>query len=701
MRKLVLLTLVLLNVRAFSQVIYSQNFSTLTLTGYTTTNGSGLYALAPSSFITIDDANNNNAGTFSSPNSPFNYSPLKNKGWLVTYNSIENDTFLVSTSWHETATATVSADDWIITEPITITAANSVFRWRARSPDPNYRDGYEVYTSTVTGTPTTADFPIGNRIFVIADNNTAGEGENSTWTNRSVLLGASYVGQTVRFAFRNNSKDRFQLWIDDIQVAAITSVRDIVLNEVDVKKYNKINASDTVWATFTNMGSQPITTLVLNYQYGTSAITTQTFTSTLGWGNMAVAQVSFAQTFNFSSPGIYPLKVWASAINDLSPQATGDDTASANITAVSANVARTVLMEQFVSAYDGESPDLQEKGQGIATASLIPVNMHYADTLEIPDAAPLFYAFKKNGATAMFDRFYFKEIGKVGTSKLNYPDKSSKRIEAVSPASVSIVNKTYNSATRALSFTVRVEFTGEVKGDYRINAYLTEDFVYGNPVDTSVNGYNQLNNYYSVPWSFYYLKGYFSNAYNTHVMSALHFKHLNVLTKAFDGAYGLPGTIPINGGTSGNSYTQTYTLTLPTVTTGIHKWIEDNISIVGFVGEFGTSINERTILNAAKEKLTANPSVIGVEETAVENIVFTMFPNPSAGELYLNLPQNLLNQQISVSVKDMLGKTLRSEKANSAMPVIELNIKGLSDGIYMVELEKNGDKTTQKLIISH
>jgi hypothetical protein len=698
MRKLVLIALVLINVNSFSQILFSESFSTLSLNGYTATNGSGVYTTAPSGFITINDSHNNSAGSFVNPNTPFNYSALKTQGWLVGYNTNVNDTFLVSTSWLDSAS--ITSDKWIITPAITVSLTNTVLRWSAMSPDPNFRDGYEVYTTTVTGTPTKTDFPLGNRIFTLVDNNTSGGGENAQWTNRSVLLDA-FVGQTIRFAFRNNSKDRFQLWIDDIQVATVSSIRDVALNTIDVKKYTLTNLNDTVKATLTNLGSVAITTLVLNYKYGTSSINTQTFTSTLGWGNNSVNKLTFTFPFNFTSPGIFPVKVWASSINGQTPQNTSDDTASIFVTAINANVPRTVLMEQFVSAYDGDSPDAQEKAQAISSSSVVVVNVHDNDTIEIADATSLFIDYKKSNSTALFDRYYFKDINKTAVSKNMYATRSASRIAAVSPASVTIVNKSYNTSTRLLTFDVRVDFVGDVKGDYRLNAYLTENQVYGNPADTSVNGYNQLNDYYSVPWSPYYLKGYFSNAYNSHLLNAWQYRHQNVLIKAFDGMYGLPGTIPVAGVLAGSAYVQTFSVVIPTATNNAHKYIEDNIYIVGFVAELGISVNERTILNAVKEKLTSAAEVIGIEENPFQAISFSMFPNPTNGELYLALSEKQLNKNLLISVKDMLGRTVKSEKLYSTMHINELNLKALPNGAYVVEVEQNGQKSSQKLIISH
>ena len=73
-------------------------------------------------------------------------------------------------------------------------------------------------------------------------------------------------------------------------------------------------------------------------------------------------------------------------------------------------------MEQFVSAYDGDSPDAQEKAQGINSSSVVVVNVHDNDSLEIIDATSLFFDYKKNNSTALFDRYYFRDINKVSVS---------------------------------------------------------------------------------------------------------------------------------------------------------------------------------------------------------------------------------------------------------------------------------------------
>jgi hypothetical protein len=78
-----------------------------------------------------------------------------------------------------------------------------------------------------------------------------------------------------------------------------------------------------------------------------------------------------------------------------------------------------------------------------------------------------------------------------------------------------------------------------------------------------------------------------------------------------------------------------------------------------------------------------------------------MFPNPTSGDLYLNLAENQLNKNVLISVKDLLGRTVHSQTLYSNMNINELNLKYLLDGVYIVEMEQNGQKTSQKLIIQH
>ena len=93
-----------------SQILFSNSFGNLTLQNNIQVIGSKTitttYTTAPTGYNLIDDGFKNNIGTTNSPNQPFNVTSLKTTGWAVGYNSIEADTFLVTTSWLDTSAAT-------------------------------------------------------------------------------------------------------------------------------------------------------------------------------------------------------------------------------------------------------------------------------------------------------------------------------------------------------------------------------------------------------------------------------------------------------------------------------------------------------------------------------------------------------------------------------------------------------------------
>ena len=113
------------------------------------------------------------------------------------------------------------ANDWMVTPAINLpNTTNAIsLQFDAAAYEAAYPDGVEVYVSTTgnspvdfTGTPLysstpTTPGPISTPI--------PGNGENDTWTTRSVSLNA-YVGQTIYIAFRNNSNDMHVLGIDNI-----------------------------------------------------------------------------------------------------------------------------------------------------------------------------------------------------------------------------------------------------------------------------------------------------------------------------------------------------------------------------------------------------------------------------------------------------------------------------------------------------
>jgi hypothetical protein len=686
MKKILIFIVFLVSVsQLVSQTQFSNSFGNLSLQTYTTTSSSVQYTNAPVIYSVINDGLKNNIGSAINPNLPFNVPAFKTAGWAVVYNALENDTFLVSTSWLDTL---VAVNRWIITPPITNITANTVLTWLAKSPDANFKESYEVYGTNKTGTLVAQDFAVGDLLF-------SSTGENSSWTRRSVSLG-NFVGQTLRFAFKNNSNNKYQIWIDDIEVITLPNNLDGALTGIETPKYILTNASDSIKVNVSNLGAININTLVLNYTIGNSSINTQTFTLANGLSYKQTNLTKFSLPYTVSSAGNFKAKVWISSVNTIQDQNQSNDTTFTYITVQSYSPKKSVLIEQFVSAYDGDCTDAQQKVLALQNDSVIIVNVHDLDSLKETNSIGILNTYKKNTATAMIDRTYFSGPESVSVTRPYYNNLVAKQLKTVTPASVSIINKTYNSVTKQLSFTVKADFIGDVKGDLRLNAYLTENNVSGPSSDISANGYNQLNNYYNVSWSPYYQLGIFSSTYSAYVLKPYQFKHHNTLVYSFDGSFGNPGLIPTNGGTQGQSYQKTYTLTVPTPTNSASLYNSDNLYIVAFLAEYSSNQNNRNVLNVVKEKITPNSEILGVQEEQGNSFI-SLFPNPSNGNMYINSPKSLNTYEIKAI--DIMGRCVFIETLNQVGNQAQLDLSALNNGVYFLSISSENGSFIEKVII--
>jgi hypothetical protein len=684
----------LLNASTHSQVLYRETFGALTLsTAPSNTAAQSSFTDVPSNYKLINDGFKNNVGTSLNYNKPFNNALYKTTGWVCLFNALENDTFLVSTSWLDSV---ATCNRWVITPPITITNDTTVLTWNAKSPDATFADGYEVfYTTSTASVLTTNDFIPANALFAIADNNVSGGGESTTWIKRAVSL-TGKVGQTLRFGFRNNSRDRFQLWIDDIEVVKLQRALDGALTQNAFERYVLAGSSQTLGITVSALGSLPINTVSVSYKIGNGLPQTEilTLTSPLTYGQ--TRNITFSIPYTINTAGLYTFKTWINQLNGLNDENKNNDTLSGTISVQSVIPAKTCLVEQFTSVTNGACSQAQSDLLALANSSVIVVNVHDADSMQSANGSALATAYRKNYATLMLDRHYWKNETTVALTKSQLGSKIVERLNSVSPASVSIINKNYNPVTRQLIFTVKADFVAEVKGDFRLNAMLVENNVYGPILDTALNGYNQYNDFYFTPWSAYYQQGYFSPLANTHVLSPYTFKHQRVLNQLIDGAFGLAGTIPTNGGTLNQSYSKTYTITLPNSIANAYKWNPDNIYLVATINEFDLDKNKRSVLNAVQEKMTVGNEVISVKETTVDAIQWQCWPNPA--NQFVTVQTDNAFKNMEVSITDVTGRVVLQEKMQVAR--LSLDVNHLKNGVYMIRMKQENGTSCRKLVIS-
>lgn len=693
----ILLVLGFSTYQTFSQVLYSERFNGQSLnTGTFTANSSTqtyLYNDVPAGMFTIN--NGDKVADTLTANYPFRANGQKLKAWL-SYRPAAiantNDTFAVSTSWINPQS---SADAWIVTPTINNIAANTVLSWEAMAPDLINTDGYEVYVTTNTAAvvPTTGDFTSSNRLLIV-------NGESGQWQKRAVSLSA-YAGTSVRIAFRNNSSNKYQLWLDDIVVENITNAYDASTTVNNTYKYSTTSINNFISATFKNNAYVPITNLTVNYQLGSNPVVTETLSPVSPVNYLESRQLTFSTPFISLTAAYYPLKIWVSAVNGQADQVAANDTIKGSLTLSTAIPAKHVLLETFTSATNGWSPTAQLMTDSTKAhhSNVIAAAIHTNDQMQIPDGAILANDYVTSIPAATVDQYYFETNDSVSLITSKWDAYVTQRSAMNVPVTVSVTGVSYNSSTNQIDATVSASFVGDVKGDYRLNLYIKENNVYGPPGDHTDNGWNQYNFLYNASSSPYYQLG--NSADPNFVMAGNDYTHQNVVEYMAGGAYGTPGIIPSTGGTAGQTYTMACTYTLPALSAGEFRFNADNIYLVGVVSEYNADTKQRTVLNAAEVKLTSGSEIlVGLKELAKNDIAVTAFPNPASGICYLRYtlaePQN-----VQLSVYNTLGELVYIESLNTGSGTIThpLNLEHLPQGNYSVVARFKDSSATKKITI--
>jgi hypothetical protein len=77
------------------------------------------------------------------------------------------------------------------------------------------------------------------------------------------------------------------------------------------------------------------------------------------------------------------------------------------------------------------------------------------------------------------------------------------------------------------------------------------------------------------------------------------------------------------------------------------------------------------------------------------NADIVAYPNPVSDRLYININPEKVK---SVEVYDIYGKVCSAAVVNPSSPLLEISMSGLSNGLYIVKLNK-GDRTESFRII--
>lgn len=166
----------------------------------------------------------------------------------------------------------------------------------------------------------------------------------SEWTTEAMDISA-YQGQNARFAFVNNSNDKYLLLIDNITVTVLNP------NDLGVSAYNGLKylkAGDKLNVTIQNFG-QDVSGATLSYAIDGGAAISQN--ATLNLEALGFTQLDLSTPIS-AMPGFHQIKIWTSQPDGNADTDPSNDTLTVDVVVYDElnTVNRNVLMEVFTSS---------------------------------------------------------------------------------------------------------------------------------------------------------------------------------------------------------------------------------------------------------------------------------------------------------------------------------------------------------------
>ncbi len=254
----------------------------------------------------------------------------------------------------------------------------------------------------------------------------------------------------------------------------------------------------TVSGKLANYGSTAVTSLTLNYTVNGGTVISENKTGlniAPGGGTYDFTHGSVISTLTAGQ--VYDLKIWASDINGGSADEDNtNDTLSAASIAINGTAApKTILVEEGSGGWCGFCPDGHLVLKDIISRynNVIGVVHHNADGMVNAQSDIINGTYITGYPAGLVDRVKFSSEPGVQLTRDKWENKINERLSAAVPCVVSIINKSYDDATRKITFTVKATFMDYYGGDMRLNAFVVEDNIRGNNVN---NTWTQ-HNYYS------------------------------------------------------------------------------------------------------------------------------------------------------------------------------------------------------------
>ncbi len=464
-------------------------------------------------------------------------------------------------------------------------------------------------------------------------------------------------------------------YIDDVKVY-IPLQLDAALLKVDVSPYIGANVSTSLKGTIGNEGVSPINSLTVSYTIDGGAPVASQFT---GLNIPIGGSYDFTHSVPFTLTEIkaYNIVTTISNVNggnDLNPD---NNSITKTVSVVPFIPAKRVLTEEATGTWCSWCV------RGICFMDFMAET--YPDTwigVAVHNGDPMVYAPYDSNMGSIIPGFMGypqctsdRTAGESDPSELELA--YNRRINAISPATIDIVNFNWNTATRTATFNLRSEFVAGVSDLLRFGVIITEDSLWG-----TTSQWNQGNAYSGGANG--EMCGY--EALPSPVPAAqMHYDH--VARTILDTPFGTEGSLP-SPIAPNEIHTYAYTVEIP------EAWRFEKLNFIGFL-----------VNNVSGEILNATNVIshyVNVNEQQKNEINFSLYPNPAKDEVNVvfDMPSKGV---VELQLVDLMGKIVLSKEVGQSFggtQLVKLSTENLRNGTYMLRLQSDGQSFVQKLMIA-
>ncbi len=244
---------------------------------------------------------------------------------------------------------------------------------------------------------------------------------------------------------------------------------------------------------------------------------------------------------------------------------------------------------------------------------------------------------------------------------------------------------TYDSTTRTITIKVTGKALVAGTGLWRINAYIIED-----SISSATYPQGSYMNTSSGSWFM---------GYGSPISPASRYAHMGVVKKVLASGGSIYGDAAFSNPAVGDSMTKTYTYVIPASDTAKYT------RVVGLVQKYNSSAtNDRAIENVMYARVRNMWKTLPT--TAIENTLpkisdVELLPNPAKTTLGVRFGLSSTSP-VNISIVNALGQVVYAHeyKAGGSIFGESIDVSGLSNGTYFVNIANDGESVTKTLTIA-